>query len=466
LTQPAKTAAVVLAAGRAVRFGSAKLLAALGDRPVLQHVLDTLAAAGLAEVVVVLGAAADEIEAAVAWRGERRVRNPRPEDGLASSLRLGIAAVSPAVVGTFVVLGDQPLVRLDVLRALLAAEAPEGSVAVAPTYADGGGANPVVLLRPGFPLVDGLEGDHGLGPLLGALPERVVHVPVIGSNPDVDTRADLARLVEDDWAARVVANREQVDRLREVPDGPDFYGPISALFRADPLRTDDEVLDLLLAEVRPEETWLDVGAGAGRFALPVARRVHEVVAVDASPKMLEALREIAVEHGIGNVRTITARWPMTDPPPADVALIAHVGYDIEAIGPFVNALEIAARRLCLAVLTERQPASTIDPFWPLVHGEERVGLPALPAFLSLLAARGASPEVTYLPRPPARYGTFEEVLAFARRQTWVRPDGEKDRRLVALLRERAIETDEGFTLAAPETRVGVVRWAPVPGFRA
>jgi molybdenum cofactor cytidylyltransferase len=461
LTDPTRTAAVVLAAGRATRFGSAKLLASLGDRPLLQRVLDTVAGARLGEVAVVLGEGAEQIEAAIVWRGERRVHNPHPEDGLSSSLRVGLAAVSPAMEAAFVVLGDQPLVRPDVLAALMAAAPPSDHVAVVPDYADGGGANPVLLRRPGFALIDGLVGDRGLGPLLGAMPERVTIVPVSGSNPDVDTRADLARLVEADWAARVVANREQVDRLREVPDGPDFYGPISMLFRADPLRTDDAVLDLLLAEALPEESWLDVGAGAGRFALPVARRVREVVALDPSAKMLETLAEIAAEHRIANVRTVLERWPMDDPPEADVALIAHVGYDVEAIGPFVEGLERAARRLCIAVLMERQPASTIDSFWPPVHGEARIGLPALPAFLSLLAARGASPDVTYLPRPPARYGTFDEVLAFARRQTWVLPDGEKDRRLLALLKERAIETDEGWTLAAPELRMGVVRWAPI-----
>lgn len=461
MTDPARTAAVVLAAGRATRFGSTKLLAGLGDRSVLQHVLDTLAEAGLGEIVIVLGGGAEEIEAGIAWRGERRVRNSRPEDGLSSSLRLGLAAVSPAMEAAFVVLGDQPLVRLDVIGALLAAEVPADTVAVVPAYADGGGANPVLLLRPGFALADGLAGDRGVGPLLEAMPDRVTIVPVSGTNPDIDTPADLARLVQADWAARVVANREQVDRLREVPDGPDFYGPISSLFRADPLRTDDAVLDLLLTEARSGETWLDVGAGAGRFALPIARRVREVLALDPSARMLEALGEIAAEHRIENVRSVLARWPTEDPPQADVVLIAHVGYDVEAIGPFVEGLEGAARRLCIAVLMERQPASTIDPFWPPVHGEARVGLPALPALLSLLEARGASPDVTYLPRPPARYGTFDEVLAFARRQTWVLEDGEKDRRLVALLKKRAVETDEGWTLPAPEMRMGIVRWAPV-----
>jgi hypothetical protein len=110
---------------------------------------------------------------------------------------------------------------------------------------------------------------------------------------------------------------------------------------------------------------------------------------------------------------------------------------------------------------ERQPASTIDPFWPLVHGEARVGLPALPEFLELLEARGARPEATYLPRPPARYGTFDEVLAFARRQTWVAEGGEKDRRLVAALQERAVETPEGWTLPSLDMRIGVVSWAAI-----
>ncbi len=49
------------------------------------------------------------------------------------------------------------------------------------------------------------------------------------------------------WADRVRANREQVDRFREVPDGPDFYGPVSSMYRADPDRVDDAQLDALLA---------------------------------------------------------------------------------------------------------------------------------------------------------------------------------------------------------------------------
>ena len=114
--------AVVLAAGTASRFGSPKLLAPLAGRAVLQHVLDTLAGAGVGRVVVVLGAHAEAIEAAITWRSERRAYNPRPEDGLGSSLRIGLAAVDPASDAALIVLGDQPTLRADVVDTLLAAD--------------------------------------------------------------------------------------------------------------------------------------------------------------------------------------------------------------------------------------------------------------------------------------------------------------------------------------------------------
>src|SRR5512146_1008485 len=108
-----RTVAVVLAAGTSHRFGSPKLLAAFEDRPLLQHTLDAVAAAGLVDVVVVLGDEARAVERAVAWRSERRVLNPRPQDGLSSSLRIGLdaAAEDPACEAVLVVLGDQPSLR-------------------------------------------------------------------------------------------------------------------------------------------------------------------------------------------------------------------------------------------------------------------------------------------------------------------------------------------------------------------
>ena len=191
-----RVVAIVLAAGAATRFGSAKQLAPLDDRPLLQHPLDALAAAGIDDVVVVLGAEAAAIEEAIAWRTERRRVNPRPEDGLASSLRIGLdaAAEDPAADAVLVVLGDQPSVRPEVLRAVIDAAGETDRPIVRPRYTADGAPNPVLVRREAWALAAGLDGDRGLGPLIARHPDLVHELPVEGAIPDVDTPADLASL--------------------------------------------------------------------------------------------------------------------------------------------------------------------------------------------------------------------------------------------------------------------------------
>jgi SAM-dependent methyltransferase len=264
----------------------------------------------------------------------------------------------------------------------------------------------------------------------------------------------------------VRANREQVDRVRELADGADFYGPVSSLFVADPRRSGDELLDAVLALAQPGDLWLDIGAGAGRFALPLAQRVREVVAIDPSGSMLDALRAGMAEHGIENVRVVQGRWPavaaeLGEQPVADVALIAHVGYDVEQIGPFIDAMDAAARRSCVAVLMEQPPATLANPFWPIVHGEERVTLPALSAFLELLADRGREPRLEVVERRRRRFTDRAEVRRFLVHQLWVAQGSVKGRRLEAEMEARIVEHPDGLELSHDEpSRLGIVTWVP------
>ena len=465
----AGVAAVVLAAGAGARFGGGKLLVSLDGRPVLQHVLDRVAEVGVDEVVVVLGADAADVEAAIRWRRERRVQNPDPGRGLSSSVRIGLDAVGSDVERVLVVLGDQPRVSPDVIRALIAADAAGRSVVV-PAYADDRGRNPVLVHRGAFPLAATLEGDRGFGPLLAAHPDLVHEVHVSGRNPDIDTRDDLVALLEGSWAERVRADRDQVDRFREVPDGADYYAPVTSLFRADPTRTDEPALDALLELVQPGDTWLDIGAGAGRYALPIARALAatggQVIALDPSAAMLRALREIADEHGIANVRTVEARWPPAGDHAtsyaADVALIAHVGYDIAEIGPFIRAMDAAARRSCVAVLMERQPSSIADACWPPVWGEDRVALPALPDLVALMEAMGRSPQVRRLEREPRRFASREGLEGFLRRQLWIAEGSAADGRFAAALEPLVVIDPDGRARLRDQRPmpIGVVSWTP------
>jgi molybdenum cofactor cytidylyltransferase len=197
-----RIAAVVLAAGASSRFGSPKALAQLDGRPVLEHVLDAIREAGVEDIIVVLGHAAEAIEEGIDWLDERRVRNPDPRF-LSSSLQVGLAAVEDLADGqdddrpiraALVALGDQPRTRPAVIRALIAAARSTDCPIVAPRYADGGGPNPLLIRADAFDLADEANGDRGLGPLLAERPELVLEVAVEGGNADVDTPADLAAL--------------------------------------------------------------------------------------------------------------------------------------------------------------------------------------------------------------------------------------------------------------------------------
>jgi ubiquinone/menaquinone biosynthesis C-methylase UbiE len=261
----------------------------------------------------------------------------------------------------------------------------------------------------------------------------------------------------DAWAARVRANREQVEHYRESSQA-DFYAPIAGMFRADPRRTDDAALDALRALVQPDDVVLDIGAGGGRIALPLALLCREVIALDPSPGMLDVLRAGIAEHGITNIRVETGRWPV-DGLSGDVSLISHLGYDVEHIGPFLDAMERATRRLCVAVLLEQPPPSEADRLWPLVHGVERAALPSLPEFLSLLLARGKLFEVRLVERAAQSYPQREVLLAWLRGQLWTSQDSARDRQLQRLLDERAEERDGRVALSWQPVRVGVVTWS-------
>ena len=379
-------------------------------------------------------------------------------------------AASPQPEVVVVALGDQPVVDPATIRRLLA-EPLDPDRPVLSAGHDDGSRNPVRLEPAAADLVAEASGDRGLGPLIDLHPDRVRELHVAGSNPDIDTPADLERLVAAHWADLVRANADQVAGVRPTPDDVDFYAPVTRLFAVDPARRDDPVLDALLALSRLGETWFDIGAGAGRYALPIAAVAGQVIALDPSSSMLEALSDGAVRAGIGNVRAVMGRWPpdpvtradLGEDPVADVALMAHVGYDIEAIVPFLDAMEAAARRQCVAVLMAESPASIAAPFWPIVHGEERVPLPALAQFTELLEARGSAPRVLRVMGERRRWTDREELLGFLRRQLWTVPDSPADSRLVEAVDGTAAAGADG-TLELPGAEpldIGVVTWSPV-----
>lgn len=186
---------VILAAGAATRFGGPKLAALRRGRPVIGDVVDAAKQAGLAPVVVVVGHHRETVVGVLDPSDDvLLVVNEEVAEGLASSLRCGLAALArlpDPPQAAVLLLGDEPDVRSSTIRKVVEVAA-TGVIARA-RYEDGDG-HPVGVPRSQWGRVLGaVRGDRGLGPLLPRL--KVTAVLIAGRRPlDIDRPDDLVEV--------------------------------------------------------------------------------------------------------------------------------------------------------------------------------------------------------------------------------------------------------------------------------
>ncbi|MFZ2155036.1 MAG: molybdopterin-binding/glycosyltransferase family 2 protein [Bradyrhizobium sp.] len=183
-------AAVILAAGRSTRMGGPnKLLAELGGKPLVRIVTEQALASKASDVTVVTGHQAEQVEKALAGLKVKFVRNPDFAEGLASSVKAGIAAVPPNADGAVICLGDMPLISSELIDRLIEAFAPDSGNLIAVPVSDGRRGNPVLWSRRFFNELMTLDGDIGARHLIAKHGEAVAEVPVEGHGAflDIDT---------------------------------------------------------------------------------------------------------------------------------------------------------------------------------------------------------------------------------------------------------------------------------------
>ncbi len=191
-----RSSGIVLAAGSSSRMGRPKQLLEVDGRPMLEAVVAQANSSRLDEVLVVLGANAEEIRGQVQLGRARVLINPHHQTGMASSLRAGLAALDGQVERAMVILGDQPDISARLIDELLDLQHESGLPAAALSFA-GLLHPPVVLRRELWEEVMSLEGDVGCRAVIRARPELVASLPVPDrKHPvDVDTPQDYERLV-------------------------------------------------------------------------------------------------------------------------------------------------------------------------------------------------------------------------------------------------------------------------------
>jgi molybdenum cofactor cytidylyltransferase len=189
-SRPHKVGAVVLAAGRASRMGGPhKLLEIWRGTPLVAHVVDAIAAAGLPPPLVVLGHQAEAVRTALAGRHVQFVTAPDWQDGMGRSLAAGIAAVPADWQAALVCLADMPRIEPALIAALAAAP---GEV-VLPVHA-GRRGHPVRWPRAAFARLLGLSGDVGGRAVLEDFRITALPAPSDACLDDIDTPQALAAL--------------------------------------------------------------------------------------------------------------------------------------------------------------------------------------------------------------------------------------------------------------------------------
>lgn len=182
--------AIVLAAGASRRLGHAKQLLEIDGEPLLRRIAQAVLATQPCDALVVLGPDSDRIASVLDGVPIRQVRIDDADEGMAASLRAGVAALAPDCAGALVVLTDQPALGIAHLDAICAAWRNAPARAVASAYAGVLGV-PALLPRAWFADVAKLRGDTGARALLRERRHDVIAIAAPDLARDIDTADDV-----------------------------------------------------------------------------------------------------------------------------------------------------------------------------------------------------------------------------------------------------------------------------------
>ncbi len=190
-------AIIILAAGKSNRMGSPKQILQYKGKGLLQNTMDVALGTNIDPVIVITGANASIIEAELLTYLVKKVFNEKWENGMASSIKCGLAfaeQIVPDLDGVLLMVCDQPFVDEDLIKNLIKKQKESGTAITACSYEEVTGI-PAIFHKSIFPEMKMLEGDNGAKNIIRNNKDKLVTFPFKLGKIDIDTKLDYENLL-------------------------------------------------------------------------------------------------------------------------------------------------------------------------------------------------------------------------------------------------------------------------------
>jgi SAM-dependent methyltransferase len=221
----------------------------------------------------------------------------------------------------------------------------------------------------------------------------------------------------------------------------------------------DPFFQHVLRAATPTMSLLDVGAGAGRFALALAPHVLTVYAVEPNGTMLDYLRREAEVRGVTNVTILQTTWENAPADlRADLVICSHVLYPIREVVPFIEKLRAATLDTCYIYMRANHYDEVTAPIWRHFHGTERALPPAYIHLLDVLFEMQIYANVEVVKAPPSmRFPSLDEAVEEMLEQLLL-PDDEATRRELRAVLAGWLHEEHGSLVVPAEEMINAIIW--------